>query len=601
MMMTAQSDDIHNVIYQSTTHEEDSVIVLHIGTSSNSSSYENHHLQSESIHHTIQLVLDIVSVPQHGILRFQHDDQTNETSTIVIANHTTAPISLHSQNHRFPIAIGQTTVSVSYQLTDRTYFNTHSPTNNAAYGIINPIVPNTAVESFDFRIRAYYNYYYYYESYENTNSSISNRETNSSSSSNSNSTTNEPSNPTQQPPPQYKLISISPIVTQIIHVVHVNHPGTLIVPNPLQIAVSSSDIPWRPLKNIADVTTSQQMSKALLLSPIQYIDTYDYDMDYVRVDIWVEYESGGVLTLHDDGIHLANFCQNQIVLAFNTSNDDIVEHTNDTTSSSNQSWNCQGNGLQNHNMTFVAIPSDIEIILRYLQYEHIVIENEDIQNERNDPNIYIRIYDGIGGMCLNERTLHQLRRPTNPPTDSWDPITATIVPPIDHSTTTTLNITNIISSRREEQCYQTTAIIPIPTYRGMNHSIGISDPDVSWMLHPHDHFFDFLNIADVVFWGLVCLGIAGCTCIYRKLPHCAARGKAIDVEQNDDDAVNNTNHVVHPNFIPNWNDADDHFSISSGMADDRIEPPHPNRNDAWYRNAMAPPSDLFASTAFEAI
>ena len=166
----------------------------------------------------------------------------------------------------------------------------------------------------------------------------------------------------------------------------------------------------------------------------------------------------------------------------------------------------------------------------------------------------------------------------------------------------TSNITT--SLVREEKCYQTMVIIPLPMYSNTSdHLWNVSNPEMA-MSYPNDGFFDFLNIADVLFWGLVCMVIAGGTWLYRKLPHCAARGKAIDVERVDDENENSDkkNHT-HPKDTgtPSWNDNDDHFSISSGMVDDHNEAYF--NNEIWYHHhhhhAIAPSSDLVGSNIFD--
>ena len=516
-MITARSDKVHNVLYQSTddesNHNETSSIQFYIGSDTTSTD-------------TIRLILDIVSLPQHGILIFNSNGSNDYTNTTLI--------SLNPRNHRFPIDIGQSLVSLTYQLTDRSYFNT--PTKNA-FGVKIRAYDDPNIESFEFRVRAYLYF-------NNTNSSSSG--------------TNERNETTNTMPPsqsQFKLISISSIMTQMIHVVHVNHPGTLIMPTPVHAIVTR--IPLRSA-TFSDGATMATKIDAMILSPIQYADTADYDIYHVRVDIWVEHGTG-FLSLHEDGLQRARFCQNDS----NASWINDTMHTDET-----KLWNCHGNGTHNQNMTFVAIPSDIEVILRYLRYESIVVHDNDIQGQSPedtiDRRIHIRVSDGIGGtMCLNEWEHNRLSLANADLL--WDPSAGT-------------NITTSLGSR-EKKCYQSLVVIPIPSSN--NSSIGhlwnSTDPNM-YLQSPNEGFFDFLNIADVLFWGFVCMVIAGCTSTYRKLLRCVARGKGIDAENWDDDH-NNGNNDHHQHDMPIRNDNDDHFSISSVAIDDDIETLERYRNN----------------------
>ncbi len=516
-MITARSDQVRNVLHQSTDdenyHNETSSIQFHIGSDSTSAN-------------TIRLILDIVSLPQHGILIFNNNDSNDYTNTTLI--------SLNPRNHRFPIDIAQSLVSLTYQLTDRSYFNT--PTKNAFGVKIRPFDdPN--IESFEFRIRAYF---YFNNTYSSSSGTID---------------SNETTNPMPRTQSHFKLIAISPIMTQMIHVVHVHYPGTLIMPNPVHVAVTR--IPLRSA-TFSDSVTMATKIEAMILSPIRYVDTADYDIYHVRVDIWVEYGTG-LLSLHEDGLPLAHFCQN----------DNYAGWINDTMHTDHTKlWNCHGNGTHNPNMTFVAIPSDIEVILRYLRYETIVVHDNGIHGQLPedtiDRRIHIHISDGIGGtMCLNEWEHNRLFLAN---ADLfWDPSPFT-------------NITTLLGSR-EKKCYQTMVVIPIPSYNNsaISHLWNATDPDM-YLQSPKEGFFDFLNIADVLFWGFVCMVIAGCTSSYRKLLRCVARGKGIDVENWDDDH-NNGNNDHHQIDMPTRDDNDDHFSTSSVVVDDGIETPERYRNN----------------------
>jgi len=61
---------------------------------------------------------------------------------------------------------------------------------------------------------------------------------------------------------------------------------------------------------------------------------------------------------------------------------------------SSQGWQCQGRGVQDQSMTFLADPSHVEYILHDLRYTSFDISNSDV--------ISLRILDGIGPDCLGD-------------------------------------------------------------------------------------------------------------------------------------------------------------------------------------------------------
>jgi Concanavalin A-like lectin/glucanases superfamily len=259
------------------------------------------------------------------------------------------------------------------------------------------------------------------------------------------------------------LIALSPTTTQPIQVIHVNHPGHLAAPNNVVLDIMN------PMT-------------AIVPGPVFYNDTLDYDMDYVRVDVWADY---GLLSMSTDGLRLADFdsCKNRV----------------------EGEWQCIGDGIKNSNMTFMAIPSDVRSVLRYLSYER---SSPTLADEIN-----IRVSDGTGAMCLSQLE-HNARMQSILGIDSW-------------STTH--------PSFRDE-CFQTHAIIPVPGYNSTD-----QDP-----LNPNRRngsnrggFLGFLSIADLIFWGLICAVIAFCILCCRQLPRCSARGRAVDVDNSvhstDDD------------------------------------------------------------------
>jgi Concanavalin A-like lectin/glucanases superfamily len=255
-----------------------------------------------------------------------------------------------------------------------------------------------------------------------------------------------------------KLIALSPTTTQPIIVIHVNHPGILTGPNQALL-------------------DSMNPIEAIVPTPIDYADALDYDTEYVRVDLWAEH---GLLSLHVDGLRLAEFdaCRDRMGFA--------------------GQWDCVGDGKRNSNMTFLAIPSDIRSILRYLAYHR--------QPPGLTDKIHVQVWDGRGGeMCLSPLE-HSMRLQTFMPGNT--PVFVEFV---------------------QNRCYYQHISLEVSGYNS-------SDIDP---LEPIDKarftgFLGFLSIADLLFWSLVCFVIVFCALCCRQLPRCSARGRAVDVSSGND-------------------------------------------------------------------
>jgi Concanavalin A-like lectin/glucanases superfamily len=392
--VSARIDEIHWMYQQSST--TNSSLSLQIGSRNATAS-------------VFQLEVELLSLPQHGSLRY------NVTQVI------------DSTSRRFPVENSTNVITLHYQPAESEYFNV--PLVNM-YGRNIPFTP----ESFDFRIRAY--------------------------------------------DFKRKLIAISPTTTQLIQVVHVNHPGILTGPN-------------QALLN------SLNPVEAIVPTPIDFTDSLDFDTEYVRVDLWAEH---GVLSLQVDGLRLAEFdtCRDRMDFG--------------------GQWQCVGDGKRNSNMTFIAIPSDVRAILRYLLYHRLPPGLAD--------KIHVQVWDGTGEeMCLSPS--EQLVRLQSFLTEN----------------------STFFSQSVQNRCYYHHITVEVPGYNS-------SDIDP---LEPKDEarfsgFLGFLSIADLLFWGLVCFVIVFCAISCRQLPRCSARGRAVDVGNDDehDIAIPTLTDLQHNPFsVPN--------------------------------------------------
>lgn len=141
-----------------------------------------------------------------------------------------------------------------------------------------------------------------------------------------------------------------------------------------------TNITYHPLKSPLTVypsgsTSSNSNPSQIMLQRIQIFDP-DLDVDIIRVKI--DTINGGLITLMTSIIPKLDFisftyCYGQIA------------------------WQCTGDGYDDSSMSFVGLPSDIEIALNGMQY----------QNPYPDVTDYVEIilYDGEGGECLSKTQL----------------------------------------------------------------------------------------------------------------------------------------------------------------------------------------------------
>jgi hypothetical protein len=247
------------------------------------------------------------------------------------------------------------------------------------------------------------------------------------------------------------VVGSSEYVTQPIHVVHVNHPPVLKVSNRASI---SDDQPTgfgtRPKAHLGELTVLDQ----------------DFNIDRVRVDVWA---TNGTLTLPEAYRQLTDF-----------------ESCADRTFSA---WQCHGRGEgADRNMTFVAEPSDVSLILSNLEYNGFFWDQQD--------EIVVRIWDGSGGSCLDEQE-HESRFFV---TDNF----------FDTSNT---------FYTIHEGCYKEMAVIEVPAI-SMSGGSGSSEQGLLASLFDFNDF----GLPDVIFWVAVvfvltfcCMTICACRRCVRRL------------------------------------------------------------------------------------
>jgi len=150
-------------------------------------------------------------------------------------------------------------------------------------------------------------------------------------------------------------------------------------------------------------------------------------------------------------------------------------------------WQCDG--IRDRNMTFFAIPDDVLLLLGKLAYNSL--------NPGSGDEITIRVSDGAGGTCLDE-TEH-----------------------IEYG----MLMGNTLTSVRDG-CFQVEARIRVPGYD--------IDPFTQSDNKTSSGLFglDFLEIPDLLFYGLLISLIVACACCLRRIPSCLARGSAVEVDDN---------------------------------------------------------------------
>jgi len=247
------------------------------------------------------------------------------------------------------------------------------------------------------------------------------------------------------------VLHTSAPVTQYVHVRHVNHRPVLKTP---EAAVQSLEDP-----------------DLLLIQGIKVRDTQDFDLDRIRITVSAK---AGRLTLATAYRHLADF------------DSSCRERTY-------SGWQCVGDGYADRNMTFLAIPSDVERILDNLEYQGFVKGATD--------EIVVQVWDGAGGHCLSEQEHGQY-------TDDFG---------------------NSFASIRRE-CFHAVGTIHVPEFKTGDKN---GDDEGSGIFGIPNTDIKNFGLADFLFWLLVIVIIVGCCCCAGNAWHCLARGKRVEADNYD--------------------------------------------------------------------
>ena len=168
-----------------------------------------------------------------------------------------------------------------------------------------------------------------------------------------------------------QVYGTSSIVEQEVNIIHRNHEPSISSPMeariPEQQSSSFGDRPFALLENVS------------------IVDSKDFDIDQIRVDVHVK--NGTISIIDEDLLSLADFdrCADRQP---KDNNGDLVPLD------SPAAWFCQGDGFRDRVMTFTATPSDASRILSSIRYDSSQWEQQG--------SIDLTIYDGSGGPCLLE-------------------------------------------------------------------------------------------------------------------------------------------------------------------------------------------------------
>lgn len=259
------------------------------------------------------------------------------------------------------------------------------------------------------------------------------------------------------------VFAMSDIRKQELIVIHVNHRPVLNVPEQATVYKNQpTGVGARP---------------RALLSNVQVLDMADFNIDRIRVDLWV---NSGTLTIANDYLPLADFgscraSERQALLGM-----DAV------------SWSCHGNGIANRNMTFLATPDNASQILTHVEYHGFHWDQAD--------EVVIRLSDGVDGSCLSQKE-HRLV-PYQSPFHKYHTI-------------------------HNDECFQVQANIPIPPIPSGDDAAVSSAGGYMKALFDVDDF----GLADGIFWGFVLLATTACCVSIRAcIRCCGARGAKIHIE-----------------------------------------------------------------------
>ena len=252
------------------------------------------------------------------------------------------------------------------------------------------------------------------------------------------------------------VLGTSQEVTKRIHVVHVNHPPKFQPLSSVRVEQDTSE------------TKGFRSRPKAKITGLQLLDS-DENIDRVRVDVWA---SNGTITVRDDYQTLADYTS-----------------CADRTFSP---WQCFGDGSADRNMTFLAEPDDAASILSNLQYNAFFWDNHDL--------VVVRVFDGVGGPCLDEQE-HNLSRRFIANDHPFDGAAIDLLRTI------------------HDGCYQVTANIVIPP---MSMPGGDGGELVGFS------GFEEFQTSHIVFWVVVATVLLGlCYCIPACIKCLAKRGRRI--------------------------------------------------------------------------
>lgn len=273
-----------------------------------------------------------------------------------------------------------------------------------------------------------------------------------------------------------RVLGWSESITQNVHIVHLNHPPRLKFPQAVtepdqQPKEGTSSRPWAMVKDVV------------------LDDTADYNIDRVRVDVWAL--NGTLSIMSDDIRQMADFesCSNRPVVP-------------SSRSSPYSHWYCFGDGITDRNMTFLATPDNVSVILSNIRYDAFFWDQEDA--------IIIRIFDGVGGPCLQEEEHNSGRYRSQG------------------------NNGDLIGRQEygtfHDNCFMLTKAIRVPP---LSRTFSPGDVGIRGFFN---ELFDFkgFGIPDLIFWICLVLIIMACCCFVWALNQmcCCFKGARIYVENN---------------------------------------------------------------------
>jgi hypothetical protein len=273
----------------------------------------------------------------------------------------------------------------------------------------------------------------------------------------------------------YRWLTLHPQTMEIVHhsdpvkfsvqVLHVNHKPTLSASNTtIQMPSNTNTNNNQNLLTPLHVVTGE----------IAIFDPLDFDMDRVRIDVSCQ---AGQLTLNPTYLYLADF--------------DSCRHR------SQSNWQCIGTGAEDRRLIFLALPTDVQLILHNLQYQAFASGKADM--------IQIRMLDGMSSP-EDDRQLGCLYKS-------------------EHDAYSVGSLGNRFPTIHRE-CWTLEANVPIQPFLDENPE---GDDDTSRA----DAIKEFVML------GIVMASVVCCTCGWCRglLASCMARGLDVEVDNARENVV----------------------------------------------------------------